>query len=80
MVSETKKPEKGDYIIYKNDAGNITHAGIFDTKEIIISKWSAGPVFKHNVWHVNPTYGTNLFYYLRVLPNIISDELKSSRL
>lgn len=58
-----KDPEEGDYVIYrdKNSPDILTHIGIC-SGEKIISKWSWGPLVKHDLWDVPESYGDEVFY------------------
>ncbi len=61
----TNNPQKGDYILYrdiKNYPNMITHIGIVDDKEHIVSKWAWGPLFKHKVFDVPESYGNDISY------------------
>jgi len=65
LLKNTDNPQKGDYIIYRNlkkYPEMITHAGIVDSKNMIISKWSWGPLLKHKIFDVPESYGSNISY------------------
>lgn len=66
--------ELGDYIFYKNE-NRVTHAGIVAAGGKIISKWSEGPVIKHNIFAVNPQYGLEVIFYKKTDPEKIKDFL-----
>ncbi len=45
LLEETQIPEKGDYIIYENEEdypGEITHSGLLDSDDKVVSKWAWG--------------------------------------
>ena len=65
ILTCTDNPQKGDYIIYhdlKNYPKIITHAGIIENKDTIISKWAWGPLFRHKIFDVPESYGNNVSY------------------
>ena len=61
LCEETSEPTVGDYVIYKDKI--ITHAGIYYGNDIVESKWSDGPILRHNIYAVHPGYGNDVFFY-----------------
>jgi len=63
LLIETKSPEDGDYVLYKNiDYPRcLTHIGLIAGSKII-SKCAWGPLIKHDLWDVPKSYGDNIFY------------------
>lgn len=57
------RPEAGDIILYKTDEGVVTHAGVIESPDIVISKWSWGPLVRHHIFCVPAHYGDNVSYY-----------------
>lgn len=76
ILISAETPRKGDYIIYSKD-NEITHAGIVKNKDLIVSKWSLGPIMEHQIRAVNPEYGEDISYYKKATPQIIKDFFKS---
>lgn len=61
-LEKTDNPVNGDYVFYSN--GKIfTHAGIFLGDNIVESKWSDGPIFRHPILAVHPGYGEQVSFY-----------------
>ncbi len=58
-------PAVGDLILYENDKGVITHAGKMDSSDMVVSKWSWGPLIKHQIWCVPKHYGDKISFYKR---------------
>jgi len=61
----TEKPEKGDIILYKNPkqfGDEITHTGIFQDNDVVISKWSWGPIIRHKIFDVPDFYGSDILF------------------
>ena len=58
-------PQKGDYVLYRDPVNYpdvITHIGVFDDKDTIISKWAWGPLFKNKTFDVPESYGNDISY------------------
>ena len=71
---KTDTPVDGDYVFYKN--GNIfAHAGIYLGEDVVESKWSDGPVFRHPIRAVHPGYGEEILFYRKSDPQKIKDLL-----
>jgi len=65
LLEYTNNPQKGDYILYrdsKNYPNKIAHIGVLDDDEMVVSKWSWGPLFRHKVLDVPESYGDDLSY------------------
>lgn len=56
-------PEKGDMILYRANDGSISHVGLVDGQNTVISKWSWGPIIKHSIFDVPKEYGDVVEYY-----------------
>jgi hypothetical protein len=68
-LSITTKPEKGDIIVYRNIkqfGDEITHVGIFQDDNTIVSKWSWGPIIKHKIFDVPDFYGSDILFVKKV--------------
>lgn len=55
ILEYTNNPQSGNYILYrdlKNYPDMITHAGIIEKDDIIVSKWAWGPLFRHKIFDV----------------------------
>lgn len=63
LLQKVDTPKSDDYIIYRNEDRQITHAGIVKSRDLIISKWSDGPLMEHPILGVNPDYGTDISFY-----------------
>ncbi len=63
LLEYTDKPENGNYILYrdlKNRPDMITHVGIVDEHDMVVSKWAWGPLFKHKIFDVPESYGDDI--------------------
>ncbi len=63
-LEKTENPSDGDFVVYQdleNYPNSLTHIGIIDGDKVI-SKWSWGPLVKHNLWDVPASYGDTIFY------------------
>jgi len=57
-------PLKGDYVLYKDEKNHpdiLTHIGVISGNSVI-SKWSWGPLIKHDLLDVPQSYGEDIFY------------------
>jgi hypothetical protein len=65
ILEYTNEPKAGDYILYrdtKNYPNMITHIGVLQDDNSIISKWAWGPLFKHKIFDVPESYGDDVSY------------------
>jgi hypothetical protein len=62
FLTETKLPQKGDVVLYEDDK-MITHAGLMESAEVVVSKWSWGPLLRHKLWDVPAHYGDKISFY-----------------
>jgi len=56
-------PVAGNLILYENDKRVVTHAGKIESPDIVVSKWSWGPLIKHHIWCVPKHYGDKISFY-----------------
>lgn len=64
ILRKITKPEKGCLVLWRTDEGAISHVGLMEDEHTTISKWSWGPLFRHNIYDVPASYGDNLEFYL----------------
>jgi len=77
LLEYTDKPQRGDYILYRdleNYPDMITHAGVVEDSDIIISKWAWGPLLRHKVFDVPQSYGNDISY-VKSIPKDRAKEL-----
>jgi hypothetical protein len=68
-LSIITKPEKGDIIVYRNIkqfGDEITHVGILQGDDTVVSKWSWGPIIKHKIFDVPDFYGSDILFVKNV--------------
>ncbi|GBE16227.1 hypothetical protein BMS3Abin15_00039 [bacterium BMS3Abin15] len=58
----SEMPQKGDIVLYWN-GNDLKHAGKVIDGDIVISKWSGGPLLEHSLLHVPVEYGDRIEYY-----------------
>ncbi len=66
VLTPTKYPQKRDYVLYsdaKKYPGVITHSGLVDEDNFIISKWAWGPLLRHKVTNIPESYGDDISYF-----------------
>jgi hypothetical protein len=73
LVSSTK-PEKGNLIFYKNETGEITHGGIMESDDFVVSKWSWGPLFEHKIFDVPSSYGEEVLFFHPIEPSFAKEK------
>ena len=63
ILLPVSEPASGDFVFYKNDAGKVTHSGIFESTDQVISKWMWGPIIRHGLKEVPLSFGdVELFF------------------
>lgn len=63
ILKYTVVPKNGDMILYRTDDGVISHAGLMKNTEVVVSKWSWGPLIKHELFDVPDHYGNKIEFY-----------------
>ncbi|MBL7045865.1 MAG: hypothetical protein ISR99_02455 [Parcubacteria group bacterium] len=62
-LTSTDLPASRDFIFYKIKTGKITHGGIVESVNQVISKWMWGPVVRHKLLDVPSSFGdVHLFF------------------
>ena len=56
-------PSAGDLVFYKNKGGEITHGGVMQDKDIVISKWMWGPMTIHKLLDVPASFGDEISFF-----------------
>ena len=62
---------EGDPVFYKDNSGVITHSGIMQPTNKIISKWMWGCTIEHGLWDVPSSFGDTVFFCNSVESKII---------
>ena len=63
LLRRTESPETGDLVVYRGRDGIIGHVGIFDQDNMVVSKWSWGPLLRHAIFDVPDHYGDEVSFY-----------------
>ncbi len=63
----------GDLIFYIDDTGAITHSGIVQEQDYVLSKWMWGPTCKHKTFEVPSSFGNKVFFSKPADTSIIKD-------
>lgn len=69
VLSYTETPSEGDYVLYLDDDKEMHHLGIVNSDNTITSKWSWGPLIKHEIWDVPACYGNKIKYLKYIEPD-----------
>ena len=62
LTKGTRPSKDGDIVLYRN-MGTLKHAGRMSDTDMVISKWSGGPLLKHPLLYVPVQYGDEIEYY-----------------
>ena len=63
ILLPTNDPLSGDFVFYENNSGKITHGGILESTDQVVSKWMWGPIIRHKLWDVPSSFGeVELFF------------------
>lgn len=65
-LKKVLKPAKGTIVLYENEKefpNEFTHGGIMQDNQKVISKWSWGPIFIHDLFDVPLFYGDSVSFY-----------------
>lgn len=57
LLKKVGAPTQGAVIVYRTQNGSISHVGLMENEDTIISKWSWGPLLKHPIFAVPADYG-----------------------
>lgn len=63
ILEKDENLEVGDLIVYRADSGKISHVGLMQDKNTLLSKWSWGPLLRHRVFDVPDHYGDTIEFY-----------------
>ena len=56
--------DDGDLVLYENERGEITHSGIMQDTDIVISKWMWGPTVVHKLLDVPSSFGDKTSFFI----------------
>jgi|SRR3989338_5421550 len=68
-----------DLVFYENDSGAITHSGIMQPANKLISKWMWGCTIEHALWDVPSSFGDEVFFCSPVEPIVIKEAYQEYR-
>ena len=63
VLTVVKLPSKNDWVFYKDKSGKITHAGIMESEDEVISKWMWGPIIIHKLFDVPSSFGNEILFF-----------------
>jgi hypothetical protein len=63
LLNRVAMPAKGVMVVYRTKNGSISHVGLMKNKDTVISKWSWGPLLKHQIFDVPADYGDIVQFY-----------------
>ncbi len=65
----TEEIEANSIILYSNSI-QPRHAGIFLGQGMVCSRWGKISTFRHQLWEVPSSYGTDVKYYHALQPSV----------
>lgn len=63
VLTPTDTRDAGNLIFYENERGEITHGGILQDAETVISKWMWGPSIIHKLMDVPSSFGDKVSFF-----------------
>jgi hypothetical protein len=63
VLQSLPKAKPGSLVVYRSKDGRISHAGLMENADTVISKWSWGPLLRHKVFDVPNHYGDEVTFY-----------------
>lgn len=63
VLTKVETPKPGTIIIYRAQSGSISHVGLIEGDNMVISKWSWGPLLRHQIFAVPADYGDTVEFY-----------------
>ena len=67
----------GDLVFYEDESGSITHGGIMQSENKVISKWMWGPLIEHDLMDVPASFGDKVFFCEPIESEIIKTEYRN---
>jgi hypothetical protein len=63
LLKKLDTPTKGAVVVYRTQNGSISHVGLMENENLVVSKWSWGPLLKHQIFAVPADYGDTVGFY-----------------
>lgn len=64
ILKSLNSPRVESLIVYRADNNAISHVGLMESENVVVSKWSWGPLFRHAIFDVPDHYGDKVEFYL----------------
>ena len=65
ILITAQQPDTGGLVFYKNEQDEITHGGVIQNADTVISKWMWGPVVVHKLMDVPASFGDTISFFKR---------------
>ena len=75
FLEKIDTPTPKTIIVYRTPARSISHVGLMENKDTVISKWSRGPLLRHAIFAVPYDYGDTVEFYT-LKPEAVDHVLK----
>lgn len=63
MLQPSEAPSQGNLIVYRAQDKTISHVGVMENDQAVLSKWSWGPLIRHKIFDVPDHYGDIVEFY-----------------
>lgn len=63
LLKKLGAPTEGGIIVYRTQNGSISHVGLIENEITVVSKWSWGPLLRHDIFAVPDSYGDTVEFY-----------------
>lgn len=69
-------PQKGDLIVYVDKENNLTHMGVLESSDRVVSKWGATQAFSHPIDQLPAHYGSHYLLFRKERGDGLETDLK----
>ncbi len=76
ILETIEKPNSGGLVFYQDDSGTITHGGIMQGADNVVSKWMWGATIAHKLWDVPSSFGDKVFFCKSITSSVAKEEYK----
>lgn len=78
LLQKVDKASQDTVIVYRTETGSISHVGLMEDENTVISKWSWGPLLKHHIFAVPADYGDTVEFYT-IVPEAVDYVIEKQR-
>lgn len=74
VLEVIESPSAEDLVFYEDETEAITHGGIMQSSDTVISKWMWGATIVHKLWDVPSSFGGKVFYCKPVSASLVTEK------